>query len=158
MKGILIVLGAPNDEQGNLSSIAREPIKQSYAVTGSMDQFGRVQAIGGVNEKIEGFFAVCEAKGLTGEQGVMIPASNVSNLMLKQEIVDAVQAGKFHIWPVRTIDEGIEVLTGIPAGEKRKDGSYLNGTINALTDRRLLELAETLVEFGDVKTKKDQKA
>ena len=141
-----------------LSALSGAPIKQGIAVTGSVNQKGEVQAIGGVNEKIEGFFAVCEAKGLTGEQGVMIPASNVSNLMLKQEIVDAVQAGKFHIWPVRTIDEGIEVLTGIPAGEKRKDGSYLNGTINALADRRLLELAETLVEFGDVKTKKDQKA
>jgi len=139
-----------------LSALSDAPIKQGIAVTGSINQKGEVQAIGGVNEKIEGFYAVCEAKGLTGEQGVMIPDSNVTNLMLKQELVDAVQAGKFHIWSVKTIDEGIEVLTGIPAGEKREDGSYPEGSINALADRRLFELAETLVEFGDVKTNKHE--
>ena len=92
------------------------PIKQNLAVTGSVNQKGEVQAIGGVNEKIEGFFEVCKAKGLTGEQGVMIPDSNVQNLMLKEEVVDAVKAGKFNIYSVKTIDEGIEVLTGTKAG------------------------------------------
>ncbi len=103
-----------------LSALSGLPIKQNLAVTGSVNQKGEVQAIGGVNEKIEGFFEVCKAKGFTGKQGVMIPASNVQNLMLKEEIVDAVKAGQFHIYSVGTIDEGIEVLTGTKAGERRQ--------------------------------------
>src|SRR5690606_35215005 len=111
-----------------LSALADTPIKQSIAVTGSVNQKGEVQAIGGVNEKIEGFFAVCKAKGLNGEQGVMIPANNRDNLMLKQEVVNAVERGQFHIWSVNSIEEGIEVLTGVPAG-RNADGSFAPGGI-----------------------------
>ncbi len=99
-----------------LSAIARLPIRQSFAVTGSVNQYGQVQAIGGVNEKIEGFFRLCAARGLSGDQGVLIPASNVKHLMLHQDVIDAVAAGKFHIYPIETIDQGIELLTGAPAG------------------------------------------
>ena len=123
------------------------PIKQSLAVTGSVNQKGEVQAIGGVNEKIEGFFEVCKAKGLTGKQGVMIPESNVQNLMLKEEVVDAVKEGKFHIYSVKTIDEGIEVLTGVKAGESRTDGTFEDGTVNYLVDKQLRDMAEKLKEY-----------
>jgi predicted ATP-dependent protease len=112
-----------------LSAITDVPLKQGIAVTGSVNQLGEVQAIGGVNEKIEGFYAVCKARGLTGEQGVMIPKDNLRNLMLKQEVVDAVEAGKFHIYAVSTIEQGIEILTGVPAGAARKNGAYPEGTI-----------------------------
>lgn len=131
-----------------LSALSGLPIRQSLAVTGSVNQQGVVQAIGGVNEKLEGFFEVCKAKGLTGEQGAMIPASNVQNLMLREEILEAAEAGKFTIYPVRTIDEGIEVLTGVPAGEMQPDGTYPEGTVNFLVDRRLREMADTVREFG----------
>jgi lon-related putative ATP-dependent protease len=130
-----------------LSALSGLPIKQNLAVTGSVNQKGEVQAIGGVNEKIEGFFEVCKAKGFTGKQGVMIPESNVQNLMLKEEIVEAVKTGKFHIYPVKTIDEGIEILTGIKAGERQKDGTFENGTVNYSVDKRLREMAEKLREF-----------
>jgi predicted ATP-dependent protease len=100
-----------------------------------------------VNEKLEGFFEVCKAKGLNGDQGALIPASNVQNLMLKEEILEAAKAGKFRIYPVRTIDEGIEVLTGVPAGTRREDGTYEEGTVNYLVDRRLREMAETMRGF-----------
>ena len=131
-----------------LSALSGKPIKQGIAVTGSVNQKGEIQAIGGVNQKIEGFFAICQAKGLTGEQGVLIPQSNVKNLMLKEEIVEATRNGQFHIWPVRTIDEGIEVLTGVPAGRRLDDGSFEEGTIHALVDERLRSLSETLQQFG----------
>jgi lon-related putative ATP-dependent protease len=130
-----------------LSALSGLPIRQSFAVTGSVNQNGEVQAIGGVNEKLEGFFEVCKAKGLTGQQGAMIPASNVQNLMLKEELVEAAKAGKFTIYPVRTVDEGIEVLTGVPAGEPQADGSYREGTVNYLVNRRLQEMAETVRDF-----------
>ena len=130
-----------------LSALSGLPIRQTLAVTGSVNQRGEVQAIGGVNEKLEGFFEVCKVQGLTGEQGAMIPASNVQNLMLKEEIVEAAKAGKFRIYPVKTIDEGIEVLTGVPAGTRGKDGKFPKGTVNALVDTRLRELAETYKEF-----------
>ena len=130
-----------------LSALSGLPIRQTLAVTGSVNQKGEVQAIGGVNEKLEGFYEVCKAKGLTGEQGAMIPASNVQNLMLKEEMVEAGKAGKFTIYPVKTIDEGIEVLTGVPAGERREDGTFEEGTVNYLVDRRLREMAEKLREF-----------
>jgi predicted ATP-dependent protease len=107
-----------------------------------------VQAIGGVNEKVEGFFAVCQAKGLTGEQGVLIPASNVTNLMLKEEVVDAVRENQFHVWAVDTIDQGIEILTGVPAGTKREDGTFEESTINGRVDRRLHALAKTMRDYG----------
>ncbi|HTY14698.1 MAG TPA: AAA family ATPase [Methanoregulaceae archaeon] len=130
-----------------LSALSGLPINQALAVTGSVNQNGEVQAIGGVNEKIEGFFEVCKAKGLTGHQGVMIPASNVRNLMLKEEIIEAADAGKFTIYPVKTIDEGIEVLTGVAAGTAGADGKYEKGSVNYLVDKRLKEMAETLKNF-----------
>ncbi|MDD1668624.1 MAG: AAA family ATPase, partial [Methanomicrobiales archaeon] len=130
-----------------LSALSGLPIRQDLAVTGSVNQKGEVQAIGGVNEKLEGFFEVCRAKGLTGKQGAMIPASNVQNLMLKEEMVEAGKAGQFTIYPVKTIDEGIEVLTGVPAGKRRKDGTYPEGTVNYLVDKKLREMAETYREF-----------
>jgi len=131
-----------------LSGLSGAPIKQGIAVTGSVNQQGEVQAIGGVNQKVEGFFEVCKAEGLTGEQGVMIPQSNVKNLMLKEEIVEAVKGGSFHIWPVSTIDEGIEVLTGVPAGARDEKGAFPEGTIHYMVDRRLHELAEKIKNFG----------
>ena len=112
-----------------LSAITDVPLKQEFAVTGSVNQLGEVQAIGGVNEKIEGFYAVCKARGLTGDQGVMIPNDNVHNLMLKPEVVEAVQRGAFHIFAVSTIEQGIELLTDVPAGRLRKDGTYPDGTM-----------------------------
>ncbi len=131
-----------------LSALAEAPIRQSIAVTGSVNQKGEVQAIGGVNEKVEGYFEICQAAGLTGEQGVLIPHSNVANLMLKESVVEAVQAGKFHLWPVRSIDEGIEVLTGVAAGERGADGRFPAGSINARVDARLQSMAEDLAHFG----------
>ncbi|HWS21172.1 MAG TPA: ATP-binding protein [Methanoregula sp.] len=130
-----------------LSALSGLPLKQSIAVTGSVNQRGEVQAIGGVNEKLEGFFEVCKAKGLTGQQGVMIPASNIQNLMLKEELLEAGKAGKFAIYAARTIDEGIEFLTGVPAGEQQPDGSYKEGTINYCVNKRLQEMAEMAREF-----------
>ncbi len=113
-----------------LSSLAQTPIYQGIAVTGSVNQRGEIQPIGGVNQKIEGFFEVCSQKGLTGEQGVIIPYQNIKHLVLKQEILEAVKKGIFHIYPVKTVDEGIEILTGIAAGQKDEQGKYLEGTIN----------------------------
>jgi len=130
-----------------LSSLADAPIRQGIAVTGSVDQNGRVQPIGGVNYKIEGFFDLCKTLGLTGEQGVMIPVQNVKNLMLQSDVVEAVAAGRFHIYAIETIDQGIEILTGLPAGE-RINGSYPEGTINSRVDQRLEQFAEGLRKFG----------
>jgi lon-related putative ATP-dependent protease len=133
-----------------LSSLTELPIKQAIAVTGSVNQRGEVQAIGGATLKIEGFFEVCRAMpgGLTGEQGVIVPAANVPNLMLREDVADAVAAGQFHIYPVRTIDEGIELLTGIPAGERGPDGAYPPDSINGRIEGRLRELAEKNKENG----------
>ncbi|NOZ29506.1 MAG: AAA family ATPase [Chloroflexi bacterium] len=131
-----------------LSAIAEVPIKQSLAVTGSVNQHGQIQAIGGVNEKIEGFFDVCKGRGLTGEQGVLIPVSNVKHLMLRSDVVEAVAAGQFHIYPIETVDQGIELLTGIPAGERDEEGNYPEGTINYLVEKRLAELAEKQAAFA----------
>jgi len=130
-----------------LSSLAEVPIKQNLAVTGSVNQRGEVQPIGGVNHKIEGFFRVCKAKGLTGSQGVLIPYTNLDNLMLHEEVVEAVRQGRFHVYAVKTIDEGIEVLTGVEAGERRDDGTYPEGSVNDLANKRLGEIAEGLKEF-----------
>ena len=135
-----------------LSALSGLPIKQNLAVTGSVNQKGEVQAIGGVNEKIEGFFEVCKAKGFTGIQGVMIPDSNVQNLMLKEEVVDAVKAGQFKVYSVKTIDEGIEVLTGTKAGERRADGTYEEGTVNYLVVKQLREMADKLRDYSGVQT------
>jgi predicted ATP-dependent protease len=131
-----------------LSSIARVPIKQSLAVTGSVNQHGQVQAIGGVNEKIEGFFDICKAQGLTGDQGVLIPVSNVKHLMLRSDVVEAVEQGQFHVYPVATIDQGIERLTGVPAGERDEEGNYPEGSVNAMVEQRLVEMAEKRRAFN----------
>jgi lon-related putative ATP-dependent protease len=140
-----------------LSALAGIPLKQGIAVTGSVNQLGKVQPIGGVNYKIEGFYAVCKAKGLTGEQGVLIPATNVRHLMLKEEVVEAVRAGRFHIWSVATIDQGIEILTGVPAGERGADGRYPEGTINFLVDKRLEEFGESMKKFSATHEKEEKK-
>ena len=130
-----------------LSGISGIPLKQGIAVTGSVNQRGEVQPIGGVSQKIAGFFDVCKAKGLSGEQGVMIPQRNVRNLMLREDIIAAVEEGKFHIYPVNTIDQGMQVLTGMEAGELQEDGTYPEGTINYMVDKRLRELADKLREY-----------
>jgi len=131
-----------------LSALSGVPIRQGIAVTGSVNQLGRVQPIGGVNYKIEGFYAVCKAKGLTGDQGVMIPNSNERHLMLSDEVVTAVREGRFHIWSVATIDEGIEILTGMAAGERKEDGTWPENTVNGLVDRRLREMLKQMKKFG----------
>ena len=130
------------------SRLADVLIKQSRAVTGSVNQNGEVQAIGGVNEKIEGFFEVCKARGLTGDQGVLIPKSNVQHLILKDEVVEVVSKGSFHIYPISMIDEGIEVLTGVKVGKKLPDGSFEAGSINDRVDKQLRGMAKKLKEFS----------
>ena len=131
-----------------LSALADVPIRQSLAVTGSVNQHGDVQAIGGVNEKIEGYFDLCMARGPTGEQGVLIPASNAKHLMLKNEVVEAVATGKFHIYTVETIDQGIELLTGRAAGSQGADGKYPEGSINQLVEQRLAGFASRVIATG----------
>ncbi|BBK40527.1 ATP-dependent protease [Allostella vacuolata] len=130
-----------------LSALADIPIRQSIAVTGSVDQRGQVQPIGGVNEKVEGFFDVCAARGLTGEQGVMIPATNVKNLMVRPDVAAAVAEGRFHVWAVSSVDEGIEILTGVPAGEPDAGGNWPAGTVNHAVQRRLARFAERAAEM-----------
>jgi len=132
-----------------LSALSGLPLKQSLAITGSLNQHGRVQAIGGVNEKIEGFFDVCVARGLTGEQGVLIPADNVQHLMLRADVVEAAGAGRFRIYPVTTVDEAVALLTGVEAGVRDAAGRYPPDTVNARVEQRLLDLAEKRRVFGD---------
>ena len=139
-----------------LSSLSQQPLRQDIAVTGSVNQRGEIQAIGGVNEKIEGFFEVCQAKGLTGDQGVIIPHQNVQNLMLKPKIVESVKEGKFHIYPVKTIDQGIEILTGLEAGELKDNGTFQEGTLNYFVDRELQRLAASWKAYM-AKGKEEQK-
>lgn len=131
-----------------LSSLSNLPLKQYIAVTGSLNQKGEIQPIGGVNEKIEGFFDVCKAKGLTGNQGVIIPHQNIKNLMLNNDVVEAVKQAKFHIYPVKSIDEGIEILTEVKAGEKKKDETFEEGTVNYLVDQELQRLAQSWKAFS----------
>jgi len=131
-----------------LSALAVVPIRQSLAVTGSVNQHGEIQAIGGVNEKIEGFFDLCVARGLSGEQGVLIPAANVQHLMLRRDVVEAVRNGRFHVYPVTTIDEGIELLTGMPAGVRDENGEFPDGTINQRVELRLIGLSELARVYG----------
>ncbi len=132
-----------------LSAIARVPLRQDLAVTGSVDQLGNVQAIGGVNEKIEGFFDLCRERGLSGRQGVLIPRANVAHLMLRQDVVDAVDDGAFHVYAVDHVDQGIELLTGHPAGERGDDGGFPEGSVNASVEARLRAMADRLSEFSE---------
>ena len=129
-----------------LSAIAGIPIKQNFAITGSMDQNGNVQPIGGVNEKIEGFFQLCKLRGLDGTHGVIIPERNIKNLMLRKEVVDAVKEGKFHIYAIDHIDDAVELLMGIPAGTLQPDGTYPEGTLHWMVEKRLTEMREALKE------------
>ena len=131
-----------------LSAIAGVPIRQSLAVTGSVNQLGQIQAIGGVNDKIEGYFDVCARHGLTGEQGVLIPASNIQHLMLRQDVVEAVDAKQFHVFPIESVDQGIELLTGIEAGTSSEDGSYPEGSLNRMVAERLEQFASDVRAFS----------
>jgi predicted ATP-dependent protease len=131
-----------------LSALAEVPLRQGIAVTGSVNQKGQVQAIGGVNHKIEGFFDICKERGLSGEQGVIIPRADVQFLMLREDVVAAVAEGKFTIWAIDHVDQGIEILTGVPAGEQQEDGSWAPDSINYLVDERLTELGQRLQDWG----------
>lgn len=139
-----------------LSSLTGVPLKQYIAVTGSVNQKGEIQAIGGVNMKIEGFFDCCRMTGLTGKQGVLIPEANVKDLMLRKDVVEAITQGKFHVWSVGTVDEGIEILTGKPAGKMKADGTYTKNSINDLADQKLRRLAEGLKRFGNSEQTEDK--
>jgi len=130
-----------------LSALADSPLRQDIAVTGSINQRGDIQAIGGVNEKIEGFFDICRIQGLTGTQGVMIPAANVDDLMLREDILDAVANAKFHIWPIARIEQGVELLTGIPAGTRNGSGRFEDHTVFARVDDRLREMARMMKDY-----------
>jgi ATP-dependent Lon protease len=127
-----------------LSRLANLPLRQDLAVTGSVNQWGEVQAIGGVNEKIEGFFDVCVQHGLTGQQGVLIPQANVRNLMLRQDVVEAIRAGRFHVYPIIHIDQGLALLTGVPAGDPTTES-----TVHYLVNARLRQLAQDIAAFGN---------
>jgi len=131
-----------------LSSLSKLPLRQDIAVTGSLNQKGEIQPIGGVNEKIEGFFEICKSKGLTGAQGVIIPQQNIQNLMLRKDVVEAVAKGQFHIYPVKNIDRGIEILTGIKAGKTKKNGTFEEGTVNFMVDEEMQRLAQSWKTFA----------
>jgi lon-related putative ATP-dependent protease len=139
-----------------LSSIANVPLKQSIAVTGSMDQNGDVQPVGGINEKIEGFFDLCRIVGLDGNQGVIIPARNAKNLMLKSDVIEAVKNGKFFIYPMQKADEGLELITGVPVGKLQDDGTYPEGTINYLVVKRLTEISESMEKKKQQEEEKEE--
>ena len=132
-----------------LSALADAPLRQDLAVTGSVNQHGEVQAIGGVNEKIEGFFDICLKRGLTGTQGVLIPHANVQHLMLRQDVIEACASGRFAVYAVRTIDEGISLLTGVDAGARGADGGYAAGSINARVEQRLRAFASVRRSFAE---------
>ncbi len=138
-----------------LSELAEVPINQNIAVTGSVNQAGEVQAIGGVVEKIEGFFDVCRVKGLNGQQGVMVPRDNLKNLVLREDVVQAVRDGRFHIYAVSSVDEGLEVLTGVPAGQRLPDGGYPEGTLHHKVEQRLIDMARKAREFARVLDRQD---
>ncbi|MCB1378215.1 MAG: AAA family ATPase [Alphaproteobacteria bacterium] len=139
-----------------LSALADVPIRQSLAVTGSVNQMGHVQAIGGVNEKIEGFYDICKARGLTGKQGVIIPDANRVHLMLRPDIVEACAAGEFHVHAVSSIGQGLEILTGLPAGERQADGRFPEGSINARVEARLAAFAEARRRYAKANTGQDR--
>ncbi|MGO8762466.1 MAG: S16 family serine protease, partial [Desulfobaccales bacterium] len=130
-----------------ISALAELPLAQNLAMTGSMSQRGEAQPIGGVNWKIEGFYKVCKARGLDGTQGVIIPMANVTELMLKKEVVDAVKAGTFHVWAVGHVDEALELLTGVPAGKRLADGTFEPDTVNCRVDQKLKQMMELAREF-----------
>jgi predicted ATP-dependent protease len=138
-----------------ISSLSGLPIHQGIAVTGSVNQKGQIQAIGGVNQKIEGFFDVCVSKGLTGKQGVLIPRTNVKSLMLKKDVINAVKNGKFHIYQVSTVEEGIEILTGVAAGIPDEEGNFPEGTVYSMVQEKLKKYLERSLklkkEFEDEK-------
>ena len=138
-----------------LSALADVPLKQCFAMTGSVNQHGQIQAIGGANEKIEGFFDVCVARGLTGEQGCILPATNVRHLMLREDVVAAVQEGRFHVYAASTVDEALELLTGMEAGERDEKGAFPPGSVNARVEARLIALAERRLELGAQEKKKE---
>ena len=125
-----------------ISAISKVPVKQSFAITGSADQHGNVQAIGGINEKIEGFFDICKQQGLTGEQGVILPATNISHIILRDDVVEAIERKEFMLYPINTVDEAISLLTGLPAGERNAEGEFPENSVNYKVEQRLLELAE----------------
>jgi len=135
-----------------ISALSEVPIRQSLAITGSVNQHGQIQAIGGVNEKIEGFFDICSARGLSGEQGVLIPASNVKHLMLREDVVGAVAEGRFRVVAIETIDEGIAVLTGQSPGERDAEGVFPEGSVNAKVEARLRSFAEKARDFQKAKS------
>ncbi|MFC1696116.1 Lon protease family protein, partial [Pseudomonadota bacterium] len=141
-----------------VSAIAEIPILQSLAITGSIDQQGRIQAIGGVNEKIEGFFDICQKRGLTGDQGALIPVANVKHLMLRKDVVEAVKAKQFRIYPVDHVDQALSILTGERAGQKNARGEFPKGSINRKVRDRLLDLAEKRREFGKPQSAEDDTA
>ena len=134
-----------------LCALADLPIKQTLAVTGSLNQHGQVQVVGGVNEKIEGFFDICQARGLNGEQGVLLPADNVKHLMLRSDVVQAAAAGQFHVYAVETIDQALALLTGLESGERQADGHYPQGTVNHRVEQALMELAKLRQKFDQDK-------
>jgi len=131
-----------------ISALAEVPLRQDLAVTGSINQMGHIQAIGGVNEKIEGFFDLCKARGLTGSQGVIIPESNVQHLMLRDDVIEACAAGKFAVYSIETVDQGLELLTGVPAGRRGADGAFPEGSVNRRAEERLVAFAEVRKRFG----------
>lgn len=131
-----------------LSAISQIPLRQDLAITGAINQFGEVQAIGGVNEKIEGFFDLCRERGLTGTQGVLIPKSNVQHLMLRDEVVEACKEGRFAIYAVEHLDQAMELLTGRPAGERGEDGLFPEGSINRAVEERLIAFARRRRELA----------
>jgi len=139
-----------------LSSISGVPVKQGIAVTGSVNQYGEIQPVGGVTYKVEGFFDVCRVKGLNGQQGVIIPKQNVHNLMLREDVVEAIEKGLFHIWAIGNIDDGVKVLMGIEAGERQPDGTYPEGTLHALVEKRLSEMAELMRKLQQPSDEKDR--
>lgn len=140
------------------SALANVPIRQSMAITGSIDQHGRIQAIGGVNEKIEGFFDICAQRGLNGEQGVIIPTANVKHLMLRRDVVAAVEAGTFQVYPAAHVDDAITLLTGSKAGKKNSKGEFPKGSVNHKIRARLLELADKRRAFGKPRQQQEESA
>jgi predicted ATP-dependent protease len=132
-----------------ISAVAEVALRQDIAVTGSVNQMGQIQPVGGISEKVEGFFEVCKKMGLSGTQGVIIPKQNLPNLILNPEVQQAVRDGVFHIYAIETIDEGLEILTGLDAGKRDSEGRYPAGSLNAMVEERLRAMANLVKEFGD---------